>query len=179
MFLNFIQKKNLKVPFENFDKLKLAVSFGSEPYNLEYLYDMKGRKLKKVEFFTSNINIQNAFWFYLDKFEDVSIYFLKNEQQKEQLIEGMPTAVTQIPTTSIVSCSITPNTTNQINANLPTQTSLTVNNNNINCETISNLYVPQKSENFNDKLRLWKCCTLVKHHSLTLDKILNRIKNER
>ncbi len=145
-----------KVPFENFDKLKLSVSFGSEPYSLDYFYDVSGRKLKRVEFFTNNVNIQNAFWFYMDKFEDVSIYYLKNEQQNE-LLDAL-------------------SITNQANSspsgqNVPSNLFIPKND--------SSLFVSQKNENFNDKLRLWKCCTLVKNQNLTIEKILKRIKNER
>lgn len=43
----------------------------------------------------------------------------------------------------------------------------------------SSLFIPQKNESFNDKLKLWKCCTLIKQQNITLEKILNRIKNER
>jgi len=147
-----------KVPFENFDKLKLSVSFGSEPYSLDYFYDVPGRKLKKADFFTNNVNIQNAFWFYMDKFEDVSIYYLKNEQQNE-LLETL-------------------NTNNQTNSTL-TPISQNALNNNLIPQNDSSLFLFQKNENFNDKLRLWKCCTLVKNQNLTIEKILKRIKNER
>ena len=37
---------------------------------------------------------------------------------------------------------------------------------------------PASSE-YLTKLRLWKCCTLVKRQNLTIDKILERIRNER
>ena len=97
----------------------------------------------------------------MDKFEDVSIYYLKNEQQNE-LLE-----------TTIVSNQINATGLSSANPNLIATSNL------VNPKIDQSLYVSQKNENFNDKLRLWKCCTLVKHHNLTLEKILNRIKNER
>jgi hypothetical protein len=93
----------------------------------------------------------------MDKFEDVSIYYLKNEQQTD-LLETL-TLNNQINSTIIPSQSVTCSTLSPQNDSL--------------------LLLPQKNENFNDKLRLWKCCTLVKDQNLTVEKILKRIKNER
>ena len=135
----------------------MSVSFGSEPYGLDYFYDVPGRKLKRVDFFTNSVNIQNAFWFYMDKFEDVSIYYLKNEQQTD-LLETL-TLNNQISSTIIP------------NQSVPCST--------LSPQNDSFLLLSQKNENFNDKLRLWKCCTLVKDQNLTVEKILKRIKNER
>jgi hypothetical protein len=92
----------------------------------------------------------------MDKFEDVSIYYLKNEQQNE-LLDAL-------------------SINNQTNSspsgqNVPSNLFIPKND--------SSLFVSQKNENFNDKLRLWKCCTLVKNQNLTIEKILKRIKNER
>lgn len=44
----------------------------------------------------------------------------------------------------------------------------------------ASLFMPQKNENFNDKLKLWKFCILViKNHDMTLEKIVKRTKDER
>lgn len=39
--------------------------------------------------------------------------------------------------------------------------------------------MPSKFETFSEKLKLWKCCTLIKQKNISLEKILTRIKSER
>jgi hypothetical protein len=114
----------LKVPVENFEKLKLSLLVGSEPPDLEYYYDSTQKILKQEEFFKSNLSIQNLNWSYYDKYEDISIYYYKNEQ-------------------------------------------------------IFKMNNQQRDQQFYEKLKLWKCCTLIKQQNLTLEKIMNRISNER
>ena len=99
---------------------------GSEPPDLDYYYDTREKTLKKEEFFKSKLNIQNLNWCYYDKYEDISLYYYKNEQPL------------------------------QMNQNQRDQ-----------------------SQQFNEKLRLWKCCTLIKQQNVTLEKIIHRIANER
>ena len=205
------------VPIENFEKLKLSVSFGSEPHNLDNLYDLESHKLKKVDFFANNVNIDKTYWSYFDKYEDVSIYYFKIEPQ-QQLIkttsntnlantsatpnqQSFVTASTGTPLSSLNSLISTTNSSSQtffISSNLmATVTSAgaaasasilspataasnassatrTSNNNSTNT-----LFIPQTNECFNDKLKLWKCCTLIKKPNLTLEKILSRLKSER
>lgn len=188
------------VPAENFEKLKLSVSYGSEPCTLEYLYDLDLRQIKKAEFFTSNINIEKTYWFYLDKYEDVSIYYFKNEyiQQQQKLAQSSNTNLKlsyssqelvvnnlehqhRSSTTGLMSQSNT-QATNVKNKSSLVNTEVQEHKTNVNdVSQILNevYYLPQKNECFNNKLKLWKCCTLVKHHNITVEKILNRIKNER
>ena len=110
------------MPVENFENLKLSLLAGSEPPDLDYYYDSREKILKQEEFFKSNINMQNLNWSYYDKYEDISIYYYKNEQI---------------------------------------------------------LQMNQRDQQFYEKLKLWKCCTLIKQQNLTLEKIMNRISNER
>ena len=181
------------VPIENFEKLKLSVSFGSEPHNLDYVYDSQQHKIKKVEFFTNNVNIQKTFWFYLDKYEDVSIYYFKNEyvqQQHEQLL--LTTTNLEAQAQSIQSSNMNSSTPSVLSTITSAAANTTLTSAKVAIQMTnppnpvadaasvsSSLFMPQKNENFNDKLKLWKCCTLVKHQNLTLQKIINRIKNER
>ena len=88
------------------------------------LNDTKEKKLKKEEFFKSNLNMQTLNWSYFDKYEDISIYYYKNEQLQ------------------------------QLNQH-------------------------DQIQQFNEKLKLWKCCTLIKVQTMTLEKIVHRIANER
>ncbi len=153
-------------------------------------------KIKKAEFFTSNINIEKTYWFYLDKFEDVSIYYFKNEyiqQQQKQLFQASATSLTAKETAMPASSSNTNNfASSQANSNhhfkqrssiISSVDQELTNLNEIhlafNIPNESGFYLPQKNESFNNKLKLWKCCTLIKHQNITVEKILNRIKNER
>lgn len=122
----------LKVPVENFEKLKLSLFYDSEPLDLEVFFEPIERKLRKEEFFKNSIPTQNLNWCYFDKYEDISIYFLKNELNA---MGKHSEAFSQIS--------------------------------------------PQNQPNFNEKLRLWKCCTLIKKQNVTFDKILQRINYER
>lgn len=115
-----------KVPIENFEKLKLSLLIDSEPYDLEHYYDVKDKKLKKEDFFKGNLNAQHFYWFYYDKYEDISIYYFKNEQSMQ-----------------------------------------------------FNQAQEQINQHFNEKLKLWKCCTLIKQQNINLEKILQRISHER
>ncbi len=185
------------------------------------MYDLDKQKIKKVEFFTSNINIEKTYWFYLDKYEDVSIYYFKNEyiQQQQKLAQSPNTNMKQIDQSMTASCSnnqtsslATISSSNSNNLNYSTSTTSTTSTSIVSTSTQSQsknkttnissseiqdinllneinltfntsidscLYLPQKNENFNNKLKLWKCCTLIKHQNITLEKILNRLKNER
>jgi hypothetical protein len=188
---------------------------------LEFLYDLDKQKIKKVEFFTSNINIEKTYWFYLDKYEDVSIYYFKNEyiQQQQKISQSSNTSVKQSDQSAIVStnsysnqnssaATISSSNSNNLNFSTSTNTSSSASssttqsqsknkssaisasdmqdinllneiNLTFNTSIDSCLYLPQKNENFNTKLKLWKCCTLIKHQNITVEKILNRLKNER
>lgn len=182
-----------QVPIENFEKLRLSIC-GSEPHSLDSLYDLESRKLKKFEFFAGNVNIDKTFWSYFDKFDDVSIYYFKNEYQ-QQLLLNKSASNSNLTNSSSVSTSTinNPPSSNQssqqqqqqpyyVSSNMmgstPNQPSLSVSS--TSYPTISSsLFIPQANECFSEKLKLWKCCTLVKKPNLTLEKILNRIKKER
>ena len=172
---------------ENFEKLKLSVSIGSEPNDLDYFYDLNSKQLKRPEFFLSNINIDKTFWCYLDKYEDVSIYFYRNEYPLIQpqsntsstLTNNMGHSMSNIASTA-ASISVNNNPqSNLISIQQLNPHSLSANNHYQNSNNSANLFASQKFENFNDKLKLWKCVTLIKHPNIKLEKILNRIKNER
>ena len=202
------------VPMENFEKLKLSATYGSEPHQLDYLYDMQVRNIKRVEFFTSNVTIDKTHWFYADKYEDVSIYYFKSESTSDLIVntsltnlsqQGTSTSTvgpTQSPSPSIsqqqqsettATSSAPLQSSDQQRVQLKTAPSIdeannsSINNNNTSTAVTSNmaasisasLFIPHKNENFNDKLKLWKCCTLVKHPNMTLEKIVHRIKYER
>jgi hypothetical protein len=94
---------------------------------LEYYYDTKEKKLKKEDFFKTNLNMQKLYWSYYDKYEDISIYYYKNEQLQQ----------------------------------------------------LNQQHQHDQIQQFNEKLKLWKCCTLIKQQNVTLEKILQRIANER
>lgn len=202
---------------ENFEKLKLSATYGSEPHQLDYLYDMQTRNIKRAEFFTSNVNIDKTHWFYLDKYEDVSIYYFKSEGSTELTVNTSLTNLNQSQSTAVAG-SATPSSsmadassTNSGNgavssanakvrsansieetspslsplisavpvssATLPSTVTATATS--TAASASASLFIPQKNESFNDKLKLWKCCTLVKHPGLTLEKIVHRIKYER
>ncbi|CAF0915176.1 unnamed protein product [Brachionus calyciflorus] len=172
------------VPVENFEKLKLSVSYGSEPYNLDYFYDLEKKIMKRIEFFTNNVKIEKINWFYFDKFEDVSIYYFKNDFFSQSLLKNISSNTNSSHQTH----STINNSHNQTTSNNTTTISSPVSIQ-ITCSEISmpeayesvqsSFLIHQKNESFNDKLKLWKCCTLVKHQNLTLEKILTRIKDER
>ena len=215
---------------ENFEKLKLSATYGSEPHQLDYLYDMQIHKIKRVEFFTSNVTIDKTHWFYLDKYEDVSIYYFKSESANE--LAAMNTSLTnltqlassstitnpnpiilQSSTGIAVAALVEPTSTSSVQSTCPSGTgslfkvkstssmeesnnsqqqhssssvvvtattpSRTTSHTPASTSISASLFMQQKNESFNDKLKLWKCCTLVKHPGLTLDKIVHRIKYER
>lgn len=211
---------------ENFEKLKLSATYGSEPHQLDYLYDMQAHKIKRIEFFTSNVTIDKTHWFYSDRYEDVSIYYFKSESANELVMNSSLTNLHQLgqqqqPTSgaAVVSASTSNPTTTTANIQSGTTTQASSNealsgggnggiltkiksinsidetspsggtsnhNTTTNASTpgtsssiSASLFIPQKNESFNDKLKLWKCCTLVKHPALTLEKIVHRIKYER
>lgn len=117
----------------------------------------------------------------MDKFEDVTVYFSKNENsnelkhQQEELIALPELSINETSSATIVpTMNETPNSPTMLSTNIPNSIS-----NSIVTSTNFLTLMPQKFETFNDKLKLWKCCTLIKHQNLTLEKILNRIKNER
>lgn len=279
--MNYINNL-FQVPIENFEKLKLSASYGSEPHNLDYLYDLSTNKIKRVEFFTNRVDIEKTYWYYFDKYEDVSIYYFKNEYQtklnlhttsmnnlsnqnansslnsnnninssvvQSPILSSTPLSSSNTNPTTAISSTFSPNTNTSLtvnskessdynlqssqinytnnfcipstipittanttspvtipNTSLPSYSSLSPvsaqlantavvasttaavivgatagvsTKNTDNSPFTSSLFIPQKNENFNDKLKLWKCCTLIKHNNLTLDKIVNRIKNER
>jgi hypothetical protein len=152
------------VPIENFEKLKLSVVLGSEPHSLDGLYDWETRTLRKQEFFTSLVNVDKSFWSYFDKYEDVSIYYFRNEYQ-QQIIKTA-TSSSNLNNSSSLSASTTAAQAQQHFSMTP-------------ASFASSLFIPQTNECFNDKLKLWKCCTLIKKPNLTLEKILQRLKSER
>ncbi|RNA25411.1 stAR-related lipid transfer 13 isoform X2, partial [Brachionus plicatilis] len=164
------------VPVENFEKLKLSVSFGSEPHNLEYFYDKEAKSIKRAEFFSNNIKIDKTNWFYFDKFEDVSIYYFKNDILFQSLLKNVESSTSN----SGIQLPVSPNRT------VTTAVTIQINDSTSNFlepETFesvqSSFAIPQQNESFNDKLKLWKCCTLIKSQNLTFEKILTKIKDER
>jgi hypothetical protein len=177
------------VPSESFEKLNLHSNelLNTEPHNLEYFYDRELKKLKIQEFFQSNVKIDKTYWSYQDKFEDVSIYFCKNDTPDQQMFNLIfPQSKNSIQLQSLInpisqnSISNTQQSSNN-NHNLPigqgSIASLAGSSSIITATTA--MLIPSKLENFVNKLKLWKCCTLIKKQNLTLEKILNRIRNER
>lgn len=165
-----------KVPVENFEKLRLSVSFGSEPHNLDYFYDKETKCIKRTEFFTNNIKIDKINWFYFDKFEDVSIYYFKNDILFQSLLKNVESVISGSGIQSSISTnrSVANSLSIQINESTPV---LLVPE---TFESIQSSFAfSQQNESFNDKLKLWKCCTLIKSQNLTIEKILTRIKDER
>lgn len=171
------------VPVENFEKFKLTFS-NSDPLSLDSYYDLKNRSLKKADFFVNNIKLDKNYWYYMDKFEDVSIYFCKNENSNETKQDDA-IMLPELTLHSNTNQNLLPvgdaslgqaNETHYAysNAGLPHSISSTI-------VTSTNFLtlMPQKFETFSDKLKLWKCCTLIKQKNVTLEKIVNRIKNER
>jgi hypothetical protein len=167
------------VPVENFEKLRLSSVFGSEPHLLDNLYDLEQKKLKKVDFFANNVQIDKTYWSYFDKYEDVSIYYFKNDSMSS-FNNNKSIASTA---TNLISISEQPSTqTTTTTTTTSGALNITTNNSALHTASTSyssSLFMPQANECFNDKLKLWKCCTLIKKPNLTLDKIMNRIKNER
>ncbi len=114
------------MPVEIFEKLKMQLSYDSEPYDLEYFYDKANKKLKNEDFFESHTGVKSSSWTLLDTYlSDISIFYSKNEMSNT---------------------------------------------------TTSNSYSQQQTH---EKLKLWKCCTLIKNQNLTLESIQQRIANER
>ena len=161
------------MPVESFQNIKQSTT-NSDPPSLDYYYDVNTKSLKKSDFFVANIKLDKNFWYYMDKFEDVSIYFCKEESnENKQTIDDLASALPEIAFT---------------NNSSPSQVQLQSVTEQIYSGSISNTIVtstnfltlmPQKFETFTDKLKLWKCCTLIKQKNVTLDLILNRIKYER
>jgi hypothetical protein len=119
---------------------------------LDFFYNSSRKELKNANFFTSKFSNDKIQWTYQDKFEDVSIYFCKHDQSSQ-------TSANQTDSHSNSSVS----NTQDFSEVVSTLTSVIV----------------SKPDSFGNKLKLWKCCTLVKTQNLTLEKILSRIKNER
>jgi len=163
---------------ENFEKTIYQSRETPETPKLDYFYNSKKKELLNTEFFTTKFNSDNIFWIYQDKFEDVSIYFSKNDQpsssqpkpQQPQQLQTNKNSNTANPISSNKLQSYTP-----VPFNIPSQVSIPVA---AGCVSLTSVLVP-KPECFYNKLKLWKCCTLVKTPNLTIEKIVNRIKNER
>lgn len=146
---------------------------------------MQTRKIKRPEFFTNNVNIDKTHWFYLERYEDVSIYYFKSESANELVVN---TSLTNLSSQSTAGSPTTANSSsdalstsrirsaNSIDEPSSSSTPMVINQ---STSISASLFIPQKNESFNDKLKLWKCCTLVKHPALTLEKIVHRIKYER
>ncbi len=161
------------MPFENFQNIK-HITTNSDPPSLDYYYDINTKSLNKSDFFAVNLKMDKNFWHYMDKFEDVSIYFCKEENNENKQTNDDITSV--LPDLAFVNNSSSPDVqlqsvTEQIYSGSISNTIVT----STNFLTL----MPQKFETFTDKLKIWKCCTLIKHKNVTLDQILNRIKYER
>ena len=122
--------------------------------------------MRKAEFFNTKFNIEKTFWTYQDKFEDVSIYFCKDDNPGQSSSTNQFQSYVSMPPVSMNS---------PVAGNSPNDTLLALSE---GCITLTAAVVP-RPDSFYNKLKLWKCCTLVKTPNLTLEKILNRIKNER
>jgi hypothetical protein len=167
------------VPVENFEKLRLSVVLGSEPHNLDSLYDPESRRLKKAEFFASNVNIDKSFWSYFDKYEDVSIYYFKSEYQQQVIKTAGSNANLSGAGSSHLAAGPNSNNSNASAGGGNVAPGATRPHSMNPAAFQACLFIPQTNECFNDKLKLWKCCTLVKKPNLTLEKILTRLKSER
>lgn len=162
------------IPVENFEKLNPSEMNSIEPPKLDYFYDIKTKQVKNAEFFKTKFNIDKTFWSYQDKFEDVSIYFFKTDQSNTQNTNAnqFQSYVNNNQLPMHVSSSNSNSCSSQNSHSMPSSAegySLTA---------LTSVVVPRPDSFFN-KLKLWKCCTLVKTRNLTLEKIIYRIKNER
>ena len=143
-------------------------------------------KFKPEPFTINPISIDKATWSYQDKFGDVSIYFCKSDLPNVQQFLFQPN--TQPNRASLPTFDLSPGVSlgnSSSSSGLPNQAPATpvggvgASAAATSTPTSTTMLTPLRFENFNNKLKLWKCCTLVKKQSLTLDKILSRIKTER
>jgi hypothetical protein len=115
----------------------------------------------------------------MDKYEDVSIYFFKNENLSQPQHQSSQSTSAYLSPSSLSSGAATSTTSSPSSSTNNLQASVLSSS---NVSSLASLMPPlllANSENLNHKLKLWKCCTLIKQPNLTFEKILNRIKNER
>jgi len=162
---------------ENYEKTVCQASETTETPRLDYFYNTKTKELLNTEFFTSKFNSDKMSWIYQDKFEDVSIYFSKHDQpttcQPGQ--QQPPQQSNKNVANSGFNSRLQSYMPSSAPVNVASQISIPVA---AGCVSLTSVLVP-KPECFCNKLKLWKCCTLVKTPNLTVEKIINRIKNER
>lgn len=139
------------------------------PPDLDHFYNLESKEIKNVNFFTTKFSNDKIFWIYQDKFEDVSIYFCKLDQ-------STTTSANQPELKSYVHHSNSSYNNSSVSSSSHGNQDWT--HFSEGCVSLTSVVVP-KSDSFYNKMKLWKCCTLVKTQNLTLEKILNRIKNER
>ena len=144
------------------------------------------KKIKKSEFFTSNINIEKTYWFYFDKFEqDISIYYFKNDlTQEKQNTDGTNSSNATNLSAQPLNSTHSSSANNSYSESIRSEVFLNNQNKNVainfdSVDEMSFFNFTEKTDNFSNKLKLWKCCTLIKQANMTLEKIVNRIKNER
>jgi hypothetical protein len=153
------------VSIENYKTLDVI---SLELYDIEHFYDFNEHKLKKNEFFKNDIDIEKIYWLYYDKYEDVSIYFFKNDYSTKDASAITTTVVQQHQSHSKehrLSFKIDKKMTSNLDPKF--------------LKNPNSVFLSSNCESFSNNLKLWKCCTLVKHTNLSLEKILARIKYER